>query len=131
HGIAGRRPLLPQASLARVEPRAAGLASLPPRFLVHVGEHQHLSRLGVLDDSGHQALRKIWTHSLTSRPIAARSRFTPDTESSPKWKTDAASAASAPPVLRASYMCRAEPAPPEAITGSRTAELTARSSSRS
>src|SRR5438876_686544 len=44
---------------------------------------------------------------------------------------DAASAASAPPWVSASYMCRAEPAPPEAITGRRTAALTARVSSMS
>ena len=44
---------------------------------------------------------------------------------------EAASAASAPPPLRASYMWRADPAPPEAITGRRTAPLTARVSSMS
>jgi len=46
-------------------------------------------------------------------------------DSSPKWKIDAARAASAPPVVSASYMCAAVPAPPDAITGRRTAEVTA------
>src|ERR1700745_3395798 len=103
HRVARRRTLLPEAPLARVEPGTIGLTRLPPRLLVHIGQHQHLARLRVLDDGGHKALGKIWAHCLTSRPIAARSLFTPDTESSPKWKTDAAKAASAPPAVSASY----------------------------
>src|SRR5690242_9538046 len=114
-----------------MEPGAPGLTCLPPGLFVHVSQHQHLAGIGVLHHRRHEAFRKIGTHCLTSRPIVARSRFTSETESSPKWKTEAASAASAPPAVRASYMCLAEPAPPDAITGSRTAELTARSSSRS
>src|SRR5947209_1319289 len=131
HRVTGRRALLPQPALARVEPRPAGLAGLRPRLLVHVREHQHLAAVGVLDHGRDEALREIGAHRRTSTPIEASSCLTPPIESSPKWNTDAASAASAPPAVRASYMCRAEPAPPEAITGRRTASLTARVSGRS
>ena len=47
--------------------------------------------------------------------------------SSPKWKIEAASTASAPPAFTASIMCAAEPAPPLAITGTPTADDTAAS----
>ena len=52
-------------------------------------------------------------------------------ETSPKWKMEAASTASAFPSVAASTMWAAEPAPPEAITGTVTAPVTARSSSMS
>ena len=49
---------------------------------------------------------------------------------SPSWKIEAASTASAP-ASKASRMCSAESAPPEAITGTRTASATALVSARS
>src|SRR5690349_9530050 len=104
-----------------MEPGPPGLARFAPRLLVHVGEHQHLAGVGVLHDCGHQALREIHVHRLTSSPRADNSRFTSRIETSPKWKIDAASAASAPPSVIAAYMCCADPAPPDAITGSRRA----------
>ena len=48
----------------------------------------------------------------------------------PSWKIDAASAAEAP-ASSAAAMSAGRPAPPEAITGTRTASQIARSSSRS
>jgi hypothetical protein len=48
----------------------------------------------------------------------------------PSWKIDAASAAEAP-VSSAAVMSAGCPAPPEAITGTRTDPQIARSSSRS
>ena len=50
---------------------------------------------------------------------------------SPKWKTDAASAALARPSVKAAAMCATVPHPPEATTGTRTASATARVSGRS
>ena len=41
-------------------------------------------------------------HNLISRPLAASSLFTSAIVSNPKWKIDAASAASAPPTVKAS-----------------------------
>src|SRR5438445_3453660 len=131
HPVPGGSALLPEPARARVEPRAPGLARLRPRLLVHVGEHQDLARVGILDHGRHQAFGEIRVHRLISRPRADRSFLTAPIESSPKWKIEAASAASAPPTVRASYMWAAVPAPPDAITGSRTAELTALSNARS
>ena len=48
-----------------------------------------------------------------------------------KWKIDAASTASAPPSVMPSARCSSVPTPPLAITGTPTASLTARVSSRS
>src|ERR1044072_7118189 len=131
HRVAGGGALLPEPAVSGVEPGAAGLSRLAPCLLVHVGEHQDLSGLGVLDHRGDESFREVGVHCLTSRPMPARSRLTPGIESSPKWKIDAANAASAPPAVIASYMWRAVPAPPDAITGRRTAALTAAVSSRS
>src|SRR5438093_1692871 len=132
HVVARGGALLPQPAGAGVEPGAAALPGLRPRFGVHPGQHQHLARGGVLHHGGQEAPREIrFTHSLTSRPAAASPSFTCRMLSSPKWKMDAASAASAPPAVRAWRMCSALPAPPEAITGRRTAPLTALRSSTS
>src|SRR4029077_4062930 len=131
HRVSGCRALFPQAAYARVEPRSTGFARLSPCLLVHVGQHQHLPRLSVLHHRWNQAVRKVGTHCLTSRPIPARPSLTWPIDSSPKWNTDAASAASAPPTGSAERMWSIEPAPPEAMTGRRTASLTARVSSMS
>ncbi len=64
-------------------------------------------------------------------PAADMAAFTSPIESSPKWKIEAASTASAPPVFTASIMCWAFPAPPLAITGTPTAPETAASSATS
>src|SRR5450759_1204097 len=82
-----------------------------PRFLVHVGEHEHLAGHRVLDDGRHETFRKIWVHGLISNPLAASCCLTAAMESSRKWKTDAASIASAPPSVRAWYMWSTVPAP--------------------
>src|SRR5712692_6225161 len=131
HAVAGGGSLLPQAAGARMEPGLAGVPRLGPGLLVHVGEHQHLAGGSVLDHSRHQALGEVGFHRLISSPRAASSSFTAAIESSRKWKIVAASAASAPPVVSASYMWAAVPAPPDAITGRRTAELTAPRRARS
>src|SRR5712691_5954130 len=125
HRVPGCGPLLPQAARPRLEPGLSGLAGLRPRLLVHVGQHQHLARLRVLDHSRDEPLGEVGRHRLTSSPRFASSSFTAEIDTSPKWKIVAASEASAPPAVIASYMWAALPAPPEAITGSFTAVVTA------
>src|SRR5438105_7218972 len=114
-----------------MEPGATCLPSANPRLLVHERHHQHKPAVYVLDHRRHHALREIRFHCLISKPRAERARLTPEIDTSPKWKMEAARAASAPPTVKASCMCCAFPAPPEAITGTRTADVTAWSSSRS
>src|SRR5438309_12035031 len=114
-----------------MEPGATALASAGPRLLVQVGHHQHQTAVSVLDHRRQNTLREIRFHCLISKPRSDSVRLTPDIDTSPKWKMDAARAASAPPKVNASCMCCAFPAPPEAITGTRTADVTARSNSRS
>src|SRR2546429_1636219 len=131
HRVTRGRALLPQAALAGEKPCAPRLPRFVPRFLVHVSEHQHPARVRVLRNRGDEPLRKVGCHCLTSRPRAASSRFTSPIDATPKCNIDDASAASAPPALIASYMWRSVPAPPDAITGRRTAWLTALVSSTS
>src|SRR2546426_8902548 len=69
-------------------------------------------------------------HRRTRMPRSERSALIPSTVSSPSWNTDAASTASAP-ARNASATWARSPIPPDAITGTRTAPSTARSSSRS
>src|SRR5262249_32918 len=57
--------------------------------------------------------------------------FNSATACSEKWNTDAASAASARPVVNTSWKCSNVPAPPDAITGIETADDTAAVSSQS
>src|SRR6266576_2787692 len=71
-----------------------------------------------------------YDHRRTRIPRTARSALMPSTVSSPSWKTDAASTASAP-AEKAAATCSRVPTPPEAMTGTRTAADTACSSSRS
>src|SRR5215217_6810357 len=66
----------------------------------------------------------------TGRPAAARVALTSAIESWPKWKTLAARTASAP-ARQASAKWSTWPAPPLAMTGRSTAEVTARTRSRS
>src|SRR5207253_5761474 len=137
HEIARRGPLLPEPPRSGVKPGPAGLPGPLPRLRVHVREHEHFAGRIVLDHRGHKALREVrdgrtrLAHCRTSTPLPARSSLPDSIDSSPKWKIDAASAASAPPAVSASYMWVALPAPPEAMTGSRTAAETAEVRSRS
>ena len=66
----------------------------------------------------------------TTTPAARSASLTCPTVSSPKWKTLAASTASAP-ASTAGAKCWAAPAPPLAMTGTDTAARTRRMSSRS
>src|SRR5579859_7956122 len=123
---------LPEPPAAGVEPGPPGLHGPAPGLLVHVGHHQHLGGVGVLDHRRHQAPGEVGlAHRRISRPRPARCSLTSPIVSSPKWKMVAARAASAPPSVSARYMWSAVAAPPEAITGRRTASLTARVSSSS
>src|SRR5579872_1352758 len=67
----------------------------------------------------------------TGRPAAAIARLASPMEISPKWKMDAASTASDPPSRTAATRSAALPAPPDAITGTPTADDTAFKRSRS
>src|SRR5262249_12244050 len=61
----------------------------------------------------------------TAIPLSRRYAFRAATAWSLKWNTDAASAASARPVVKTSTKCSNVPAPPDAITGIDTADETA------
>src|SRR5205085_10415439 len=96
-----------------------------------------VAALAALDDGGEarqdlgEAAHAAMSVRRTAMPAAAIACFTSPMETSPKWKIEAASTASAPPSRTASTMCCAPPAPPEAITGTETAADTAFSSARS
>ena len=70
-------------------------------------------------------------YSRTGTPLAFKYAFSSGIGSSLKWNRLAASTASALPSVKASKKCSALPAPPLAITGTPTASLTARVSSKS
>src|SRR6478672_276072 len=102
-----------------------GLAALPrpaQRLVVRVREHQDTVRVRVLDDHGRQRL--------IGHPASSSSAFSSGSRSGRSWTIEAIRAASAP-TSNASAMCRASPAPPDAITGTSTAAATLRVSSRS
>src|SRR5204863_2837402 len=69
--------------------------------------------------------------SLTGIPAAYKRSFSCSIELKPKWKMDTASAASAEPARKTSTKWSAPPAPPEAMTGMRTALAITRVSSQS
>src|SRR5690606_31447857 len=104
---------------------------------VHVAEHEHLTRVVLLDDGGQQPVvielrdrdRLVDVHR-TSIPASVSACFTSPIVSSPLWNTDAASTASAP-ASTAGAKSRAAPAPPEAMTGTLESSRIARTSSRS
>src|ERR671914_389186 len=84
--------------------------------------------LGAPDRIVVQQIRCHGRGILTGRPRCAIACLASRTENMPKWKTDAASAACAPPSdgSTASARCRGCPAPPDAMTGTGTASVTAR-----
>src|SRR5258705_351376 len=133
----------PLAALAAQ--RRGGLARLldqlrVERFAVHVREHQHRARGGVLHDRRDQTALvepDLGRHvasplGRTFTPRRPSSSFNAATAISPEWKIDAARPASAPVRLNSSTKSVAVPAPPDAITGTRTASATraVRSSSK-
>src|SRR5205823_2591181 len=121
--VAGRLALAPEpATRAAPEPRLAALARAPQRLFVHPREHQDAPVPGVLDDRRGQ--RRI------GHPRSSSSRFSSGSRSGASWTIDATSAASAP-ASKASARCAAQPAPPEAITGTGTASATDAVSARS
>src|SRR5579863_193827 len=85
------------------------------------GDH----RLQPREDIGEAAHAVAFSVSRTGRPPAAMAAFASPMLTSPKWKMEAASTASAPPSRTAETRSAAPPAPPEAITGTPTADETA------
>src|SRR4029079_17793717 len=103
--VPGRLALFPERS-PRAGPvdRLARLGRLRKRFAVHPREHEHFAALRILGDGGHEPVGIPGdgfdpgsAHRRISIPRAARKRFASGTVISPKWKTEAASTASAPP----------------------------------
>src|ERR1700732_157724 len=82
--------------------------------------------LNELDDlATHQIDRRNQHGHLTGIAAERKCCFSSESEPNPKWKREAARAASARPSSNTSAKCCALPAPPEAITGTRTASETA------
>src|SRR5690242_10985933 len=109
------------------------------RLARHPRHHEDLAARGVLRHDRHEAVpvprhfvdpARV-AHSRISMPRPARKRFAWPTVISPKWKTEAASTASAPPRSMPSARCSRLPTPPLAMTGTVTAPATARVSARS
>src|SRR5687767_10242169 len=136
--VAGFLALAPEL-LARARPvhRFFSLHGLPQGVAVHPGDGEHSSRRDFLGNNRNQALAiprdfvEPVLHSRTSMPRERMCSFAWRTVNSPKWKTLAASTASARPSSTPSAKCSTEPTPPEAITGTLTASATARVSARS
>src|SRR5262249_24405291 len=80
-----------------------------------------------LDDASSLEIDRRYQHDerLTGTPRACRYDLSAATPRSWKWKIDAASAASARPVVKTSWKCANVPAPPDAMTGMGTADETA------
>src|SRR5688500_14411449 len=135
--VPGFFALAPQPG-ARARPvhRLAALHRLFQRLAVHPGDRKHAVGPLILRDDRHQPVlvpRNFIqpSHSRTSMPRERMCSFAWRTVKSPKWKTDAASTASACPSVTPSARCSSAPTPPEAITGTPTASDTARVSARS
>ena len=108
------------------------------RLLVHPGEHQHAPVGGVLDDcrdepvvaelriDGHAATPAVVR---TGNPAPAIADLTDAIEWIRRWKIEAASTASAPPSRTAATKSAGPAAPPEAMTGTDTRSVIARSRS--
>src|SRR5919108_2907658 len=103
-------------------------------------QHQDVAVLHVLHDHGDQPTLveaevvqrdALHRHRRTGIPRESRCSFTSRIVSSPSWKREAASTASACPSISASAKCCGLEAPPDATTGTRTASAIPRSSSRS
>src|SRR5215211_968690 len=97
-------------------------------LIVHEGEHQDGIGLVILDDHRDQTVfveldrERPHLTGLTGTPCSARNAFRSAIRSSPKWKRDAASTASALPGRSASAKCSRVPAPPDAIRGTSTVD---------
>src|SRR5437588_4461878 len=136
--VAGLLALSPEP-LARARPVDGFLARhrLFQRFAVHPRDPEHPARGKILRDHGNEPLLvprhlvEPFVHMRTSMPRLRMCSFAWRTVNSPKWKTLAASTASAWPSLTPWARCSRLPTPPEAITGTPTASDTARVSSRS
>src|SRR5690606_36154856 len=136
--VAARVALAPELlAAARPEGHPSLGEGAAQRLGVHVAEHEHLTGVVLLDDRGQQpgvvetgpGDRLIRVHR-TSIPALASACFTSPMVSSPLWKTEAASTASAP-ACTAGAKWWAAPAPPEAMTGTLESSRMARTSSRS
>src|SRR5277367_1562323 len=116
----------------------AGLQRARQRLVVHPRDHQHVAAAALLHDRGEQAVGVAFEsrrdigieRHRTVIPSAAMACFTCPMVSCRKWNTLAANTASAP-ATTAGAKWSAEPAPPLAITGTVTADRTARSIGRS
>src|SRR4029077_5776228 len=110
-------------TLARTapEPDLARFPGPPLRLVVHPAEHEHAVGPRVLDDGRLQ--------HRTGTPSARTSSRRDARRSGSSWRIEASNAACATPSAAAT--CRALPAPPEAITGTRTVLATAEVRSRS
>ena len=102
-------------------------------FGVGARQHQHVPARAVLRHDGHEPVRVEERAPRAARRVTARlscgrtampaARRTPPSPRgiriSPKWNTEAASAALAAPSVSTSAMCATLPQPPEATTGTR------------
>src|SRR6202020_3553321 len=114
-----------------------GLQRAGQRLVVHPGDHQHVATAALLHDGGEQAVGVAFEARCdigiechrTVIPSAAMACFTWPMVNCRKWNTLAANTASAP-ASTAGAKGSAAPAPPLAITGTVTANRTARSIGR-
>src|SRR5260370_521481 len=97
---------------------------LEPRQRVATVEHE-VAPVAELDGAAVDEVDAGNDHRRVRIPRSARSALMPATVSSPSWKTDAASTASAP-ARNASATWARVPMPPEPMTGTVTAPPTAR-----
>src|SRR5262245_72717 len=108
------------------EIRLAFFQSPSQRLLVHVCDGQDLSRARILHNGRNEAISTELclledVFHRTTTPRSRRYDFAWPIVNSRKWKMDAASTALAEPSVRPLKRCSRFPAPPEAITGMRTA----------
>src|SRR5882757_3190054 len=116
----------------------AGLQRAGQRLVVHPRDHQDVAAAALLHDGGEQAVGVAFEarrdigieRHRTVIPSAAMACFTWPMVNCRKWNTLAANTASAP-ATTAGAKCSTAPAPPLAITGTVTADRTARSIGRS
>src|SRR5271156_5216291 len=138
-GVTGGGALDPLLAAGSREVSAlAGFQRAGQRLVVHPGDHQDVAAAALLHDGGEQAVgvafearRDIWIEChRTVIPAAAMACFTWPMVNCRKWNTLAAHTAAAP-TTPAGAKWSADPAPPLAITGTVTADRTARSIGRS
>ncbi len=141
---------------ARVEVDLARPQRCLDRLGVLPADHEHAPVRGILDDRRDEAVRAVAQDGRIERPnprverpvpgdrhqaasevrrtgtpASAMAAFTAAMEWMSRWKIEAARTASAPPSVTAATMSAGEPAPPEAMTGTPTRDLTARRRARS